>query len=82
MRQLRVEHAHHMTPRREGARLPIHPRLFGYFANQERWNEIANLPEDLKFVSALECFCLFFHLLLVAQSQTFFQRFFRSMGCS
>ena len=42
--QLRVEHGYHMTPGRERARLLIDPALFGYFADQERGNEIANLP--------------------------------------
>jgi hypothetical protein len=71
-----------MAPRREGARLPVDARLFGYFTDQERRNEIANLSQDIEFVSALECLCLLFHLLLVEQSQTFFQRFFVPVGCS
>ena len=76
MSQLRIEHCHYMAPGREGARLLVHTSLLGHFADQEGRNKIANLAQDLEFVRALDWFCIFFHLLLVAQIQNLFQRFF------
>src|ERR1043166_1167006 len=70
MRQLSVEHRYHVAPRREATSFLINAVLLGDLTDQEWRNKVANLPQDFEFVSALEWFCLFFHLLLVEQLRT------------
>jgi hypothetical protein len=70
MGQLRVEHGHNVAPAGEGACLFVDAGFVGDATDQESWNQIANLTEDIKFVWVLEWFCLFFHLLLVEQLRT------------
>jgi hypothetical protein len=71
-----------MAPRRKSACPQVCPSGFGHLADQKWWNEVANLPQHLESVAALEWFGLFFHLLLVAQLQTHSNAFFqKSMGC-
>ena len=81
MSQLRVEHGHKVAPAGEGARLLVHSGFIGDATDQERWNQVANLTEGIKFVWALEWSCLFFYLLLVEQLRTHSNAFFvLSMG--
>src|SRR5690349_3143692 len=70
MRQLGIEHGDHMTPRSETPRLLVNAPLPSDLTHQKGRNKVANLTQDFEFVSALEWFRLFFHLLLVAQLQT------------
>ena len=46
--ELRVDQAHHMTPRTEGARLILGPGFPGDLGDQMFGNEIANLPQNVK----------------------------------
>lgn len=64
--ELRVEQAHQMAPGGKRARLPVHARRPRQLRHQMRRNEIANLPQHRKFVSAWSWpwsfLFLFFHV--------------------
>src|SRR5215475_13130703 len=75
VRQLRKEHADHVTPCTEGTCHGLHTRLARKFRNQMRRNEIAKLPKNAEFGCGWFGVS-FFHLCRVTELKNHSNHFF------